>query len=68
MAVSDVGVAVQFARAGLTGAVMNVYINTKSMKNKEKAAELNSRAHKSMEKGISLADQIYGKVLGRLNP
>ena len=32
MAVSDVGVAVQFARTALTGAVMNVYINTKSNK------------------------------------
>lgn len=44
MAVSDVGVAVQFARAALNGAVMNVYINTKSMKNREKAEELNVKA------------------------
>ena len=68
MAVSDVGVAVQFARTALTGAVMNVFINTKSMKNREKALELNDRAHKSMEAGILLADQVYGKVLKRLNP
>lgn len=45
MAVSDVGVAVQFARTALTGAVMNVYINTKSMKNREKAEELNTKAN-----------------------
>ena len=44
MAVSDVGVAVQFARTALTGAAMNVYINTKSMKNREKAEELNTKA------------------------
>ena len=68
MVVSDVGVAVQFARTALTGAVMNVFINTKSMKNREKALELNGRAHKSMEAGILLADQVYGKVLKRLNP
>ena len=34
MAVSDVGVGVQFIRTALLGAVMNVYINTKSMKNR----------------------------------
>ena len=46
MAVSDVGVGVQFTRAALLGAVMNVYINTKSMKNREKAEELNRYADK----------------------
>ena len=35
MAVSDVGVGVQLIRAALLGAVMNVYINTKSMKDRE---------------------------------
>ena len=34
MAVSDVGVGVQFIRTALTGAVMNVWINTKSMKDR----------------------------------
>lgn len=66
MAVSDVGVAVQFARTAVTGAVMNVYINTKSMKNREKAQEINDRAGKALEEGIRLADQVYNIVLGRL--
>lgn len=66
MAVSDVGVAVQFARTALTGAVMNVYINTKSMKNREKAEELNGRAEALMETGIRKADEIYGNVLKKL--
>ena len=44
MAVSDVGVGVQFIRTALTGAVMNVWINTKSMKDREKAEELNRQA------------------------
>ena len=43
MAVSDVGVGVQFARTALLGAVMNVYINTRSMKNRQKAEELMER-------------------------
>lgn len=66
MAVSDVGVAVQFARAALNGAVMNIYINTRSMKNREKAQELNDSARKLIETGTAQADQIYGKVLARL--
>lgn len=66
MAVSDVGVAVQFARAALNGAVMNIYINTKSMKNLEKAKELNEKAGKLIEKGTKQADEIYGKVLAKL--
>ena len=66
MAVSDVGVAVQFARTALTGAVMNVYINTKSMKNREKAEELNAKAKELIENGTRQADEIYAKVLEQL--
>lgn len=66
MAVSDVGVAVQCIRTALTGAVMNVYINTKSMKNREKAEELNRHADEMMEHGIEKADGIYEQVLSRL--
>lgn len=66
MAVSDVGVAVQFIRTALTGAVMNVYINTKSMKNLDKANELNDKAEALLEYGTVKADEIYGKVLTRL--
>lgn len=66
MAVSDVGVAVQFARTALTGAVMNVYINTKSMKERQKALEINEKAEKVLSEGTALADRIYDHVLGRL--
>ena len=66
MAVSDVGVAVQFARTALTGAVMNVYINTKSMKNREKAEELNTKARELIKNGTKKADEIYEKVLEQL--
>ena len=66
MAVSDVGVAVQFARAALNGAVMNIYINTRSMKDREKAEELNESARQLIETGTAQAEEIYGKVLARL--
>ena len=66
MAVSDAGVAAQFLRASLGGAVMNVYINTKSMKDRAKAEELNARAKELTEKGFALADEVYGAVLQKL--
>lgn len=66
MAVSDAGVAAQFARAALTGAVMNVYINTKSMKNREKAEELNEKANRLLTEGMEQADRIYDGVLEKL--
>lgn len=66
LAVSDVGVGVQFIRASLLGAVMNVYINTKSMKNREKAEKLNARAGQLIEEGTAWADRIYAKVLDQL--
>ena len=66
MTVSDVGVAVQFTRTALLGAVMNVYINTKSMKNREKAEEINQKAKRMIKIGTSQADEIYEKVLAQL--
>ncbi|MFR7549974.1 MAG: cyclodeaminase/cyclohydrolase family protein [Clostridium sp.] len=66
MAVSDVGVAVQFTRTALLGVVMNVYINTKSMKNREKAEEINQKAKRMIKIGKSQADEIYEKVLAQL--
>ena len=66
MAVSDVGVGVQFIRTALLGAVMNVYINKKSMKNREKAEEMNEKAERLIKEGTEAADRIYQKVLEQL--
>ena len=66
MAVSDVGVGVQFARCALLGAAMNVYINTKSMKNREQAQALNEQAERLSREGSALADKIYAEVLDGL--
>lgn len=59
LAVSDAGVGIQFARTALLGAVMNVYINTKSMKNREKAEEINAHADQLVAEGVKKADSIY---------
>ena len=63
LAVSDVGVGIQYMRAALLGAVMNVYINTRSMKNRQRAEEINQRALNLTKRGSSMADEIYSKVL-----
>lgn len=62
LAVSDVGVGVQFLRTALTGAVMNVWINTGSMTDREKAESLEERAGQLLEAGRKSADEIYALV------
>ena len=48
LAISDAGVGAAFCKAALEGASLNVYINTKSMKNREYAEELNRNAMKCL--------------------
>lgn len=66
LAISDAGVGVAFAKAALKGASLNVYINTKSMADKELAEQLNEKCDKMLEEYIVKADQIFDSVLGRL--
>ncbi|MDO4327026.1 MAG: cyclodeaminase/cyclohydrolase family protein [bacterium] len=62
MAVSDVGVGVQFVRTALSGAAMNVFINTRSMKNRDKAEEIRTEAQEMLDLGMKKADGIYQGV------
>lgn len=66
LAVSDVGVGVLFAQAALEGASLNVFINTKMMKNRERAGEMNSRTDAMINEGQALKDDIYAKVLAKI--
>lgn len=63
LAVSDAGVGIQFLKAALCGAVMNVYINTKLMKDRDRAEDLNRQANEILERGCRKADEVYGIVL-----
>ena len=56
LAISDAGVAATFCKAALKGASLNVYINTKSMADREYAEELNAKADAMLEKYCKLAD------------
>ena len=66
VAISDAGVGAAFCKAALQGASLNVYINTKSMANREYAEELNQKADAMLEKYTKLADEVFESVLGRL--
>lgn len=66
MAASDVGVAAQFIRASLAGAVMNVYINTKSMKDRSLAKKYQEKADRMLLEGTKRADEIYENVRRKL--
>lgn len=66
IAVSDVGVAVLFARAAVEGASLNIFINTRLMKNREKAEELNSKADQIIEESKKLQERIYQGVLDKI--
>ncbi|MGN1004149.1 MAG: cyclodeaminase/cyclohydrolase family protein [Oscillospiraceae bacterium] len=67
LAVSDAGCAAACVRAALSSAALNVLINTKSMKNRVNAEELNARAGFMLYKGIAQADAVFESVRAQLN-
>lgn len=66
LAISDVGVGILFAQAAIEGASLNVYINTKLMKNRERADEMNAKADAIIAEGAALQKSIYGGVLAAI--
>lgn len=66
LAVSDVGVAVLFARAALEGASLNIYINTRLMKNREQAERLNQESDELITEAGRLQEKIYTGVLAKI--
>lgn len=66
IAISDAGVGAALCRAALEGASLNVYINTKMMKDRTFAEELNRKTEEKMHSGVPLAQHIFDKVYQRL--
>ncbi len=66
LAVSDVGVGILFAQAAIEGASLNVYINTSSMTDRERAAALDARADAIIAEGAALKERIYSGVLAAI--
>lgn len=63
LAVSDAGVGVVFCKAALQGASLNVFINTKAMKDREYAEKINLEAKNLLKKYEKIADEIYDYVV-----
>ena len=62
LAVSDAGCGAVCCKAALQAASLNVFINTKSLKNRETAEELNRQANLMLNKYCQLADEIFNEV------
>ena len=62
LAVSDAGCAAVCCKAGLQAASLNVFINTKTLKNREVAEEMNTKALAMMDKYCTMADEIFNTV------
>ncbi len=66
LAISDAGCAAACCKAAIRAASLNVFINTKSMKDREFADQLNAEADELLAKYNQLADEIFDSVAGRL--
>ncbi|MCX4268261.1 MAG: cyclodeaminase/cyclohydrolase family protein [Lachnospiraceae bacterium] len=62
IAISDVAVGVMFLRSALLGGAVNVWINTKSMKDRETAEKLNRRTEELKQAGVQKADAIFEQI------
>ncbi len=62
LAVSDAGCAAACCKAGLQAASLNVFINTKTLKNREVADEMNAKALGMLDKYCAMADDIFNTV------
>lgn len=60
--ISDVGVGVLLCKSALMGASLNVFINTKLMKDKEYAEQINTQVNDLLIVGIKRADIVYQNV------
>ena len=62
LAVSDAGCGAVCCKAAMQAASLNVFINTKSLKNREAAEALNAKANGMLDKYCAMADDIFAGV------
>lgn len=66
LVVSDAACAINTCMSALKCASLNVYINTKFMKDKEKAAEMNRKADKLIAESSEKAEKVFSDVVNSL--
>ncbi|MBQ6999480.1 MAG: cyclodeaminase/cyclohydrolase family protein [Oscillospiraceae bacterium] len=62
LAVSDAGCGAVCCKAALQAASLNVFINTKSLKNRDVAEDMNRHANVMLNKYCQIADEIFNDV------
>ena len=62
LAVSDAGCGAVVCKAALQAASLNVFINTKSLQNREVAEAWNAKANAMLDKYCAMADEIFATV------
>ena len=67
LAVSDAGCGAVCCKAALQAASLNVFINTKSLKNREAAEKLNAEANGMLDRYCAMADDIFTAVRANFN-
>ena len=67
LAISDAGCAAALCCAAMEAAALNVKINTKSMKNRALADNINAEMNELLQKYFALSQEIYNDVSGRLS-
>lgn len=63
LAISDAGCGAVLCKAAMQAASLNIYINTKSMKDRARAQSLEAEADALLEEYTRKADEIYSSVL-----
>lgn len=66
LAISDAGCGAVCCKAALQGASLNVFINTKSMKDRETAETLEAEAQGLLDKFCPMADEIFDIVFQKI--
>lgn len=66
LAISDAGCGAVCCKAALQGASLNVFINTKSMKDRETAEALEKEAQALLDKFCPIADEIFDIVFQKM--
>ena len=66
LAVSDAGCGAALLKAGLDAAALNVYINTRSLRNREEAERLNTACRQMQQRYGALAERIYDDMKAAL--
>lgn len=67
LAISDAGCAAALCGAAMEAAALNVKINTKSMKNRAVADNINAEMNELLQKYFVRSQEIYNDVSGRLS-